>query len=437
MTTTAHRASTAWKRLNRECLCGASLLLAIALGLSNGCITHPQNPAATQPATAVDLATTQPTYWLSQPPAAQVAGNDFDTVWQACKTTARDYLFALDRTDYRAGLITTVPLVSRQWFEPWRPDTGSVKQVFANSLGAIRRTLRFEVDRNLDQTYTITPKVLVEREAILERRVTDVSEYRLAFSGPGVRIVPREAVHLDPDTYQDVPIKYWYPIGRDTEMERQVARRLERKLQQPQLAGRSESAAPAPPPAAAATPLAPDGLVSDIGPNQTLFINVGAADKVVPGMTFEIYDGRATLPTLQSYAQVNPLSRGWVEVFAVGNGVSTCRIIQFTGNTPPTKGDQIFNFIFERGRPNHFALLGDFTNTDRATMADLIKRWGGVVDPAPTPDTTYAVLGTPPKDPSKVSAYDAARSQVEQLKIPTVTEDRLSLLIRYYDPSKR
>ncbi len=42
------------------CLIGGILLG----GFGSGCIMHPQNPAATQPATYLDLSTTQPSYWL-------------------------------------------------------------------------------------------------------------------------------------------------------------------------------------------------------------------------------------------------------------------------------------------------------------------------------------------------------------------------------------
>jgi hypothetical protein len=422
----------------REALCVVAGAVALGIGLIPGCITKPQNPSATQPATALDPATTQPSYWLNQPAAAQVQGRDYERVLEACRQTARGYLFTLDRVDYRAGEITTAPQVSKQWFEPWRPDTGTAYQIFANSLGAIRRTLSFEVARNPDETYTITPKVLVEREVILERRVTDVSQYRLAFSGPGTKIQPREAVTLDPETYPDVPIKYWYPTSRDTEMERQVAARLRRALEKSQaIASGGGGTGAIVETGTASVPLQPDGVVSGLGPNGTLYINVGAGEKVVPGMTFEIYDGRATLPTLAAYAEHNPGSKGWVEVVSVGNGSSTCKVVKPDGNTPPRAGDQIFNFIFARGRENHFSVAGDMSLAGRDTLTALIMRWNGVVDPLVGPKTDYLILGSLPKDDAARRAYETARGQAEQLKVPIVSEDRFNLLIRYYNPWQR
>jgi hypothetical protein len=410
---------------------GASALVMAAAASLPGCITHPQNPAATQPATAVDLATTQPTYWLDQPAAAEVEGRDFDTLWQACKEVARGYTFTLDRVDYRAGEISTVPMVSKQWFEPWRFDSGTAYETLANSMGAVRRTLFFNVARNPDQTYTITPRVLVEREAILERRVTDVSQYRLAFSGPGPKIQPREAVTLEPGTYPDVPVKYWYPTGRDTQLEIQVAKRLKSELERRHAMAGAPAATPQTAPVTT-IPLQADGIVSEVN-GESISINLGEADRVVPGMTFEVYDARATLPELETYATNNPQSRGWIEVVKVGNGQSVCKVLQRAA-IPVRKGDEIFNFIYQRGQANHFAVAGNFS-TPRKTVTDLITRWGGAVDPAVMPQTTYLVLGAPPAGAER-QAYDAARSQAEQFKIPIVSEERFNLLIRYYDPQK-
>ena len=195
-----------------------------------GCITGRQEPAATQPATAVDLATTQPEYWYARPTVAEVRASDFGKLWDAAKETARKYQLALDREDYRAGVISTVPEISKQVFEFWRGDAGTASEAVANTTGAVRRTVRFEVSRGADGTFTLVPKVLVERQSIFERRVTDVSQYRYAFAGPARAQPARTAVTLDPETYQDVPVKYWYPIGRDLEMERQVARRVEKEM---------------------------------------------------------------------------------------------------------------------------------------------------------------------------------------------------------------
>lgn len=411
-------------------------LSSILVFLSLNCINKPQNPAATQPATAIDPATTQPSYWLNQPAAAHVQTTDFDQTWNACKSVARGYLYTLDREDYRDGLITTAPMISKQWFEPWRPDTGTVGAMLANSTSAFRRTLRFEIDRNPDNTFTVTPKVLVEREALLERRVTDVSQYRLAFAGAALRQSPRYSNTFDSGVNPDiVPFKYYYPVARDTEMEKQVAQRLRSTLDKsaPAPIATIDPKTPVTPAPASGQPA--DGAVAAIGLTDTVYINLGAADKVVPGMTFAVFDKKAIIPALDQFAAENPGLKGWIEILTVANTSSTAKVIKSIA--PITQGDNLYNFIYQRGQQNHFGVAGEFQTATRDTLSGLVWRWNGVVDDQVTGNTTCIILGQPPKDAPSLKIYEALRARAAELKIPIIDETRFNLLIRYYDPAKR
>jgi len=178
-------------------------------------------------------------------------------------------------------------------------------------------------------------------------------------------------------------------------------------------------------------------VVSAVAPDGTLTLNIGVGERVVPGMTFEVYDERATLPTVATFGEHNPGSKGWIEVVSTANGSSTGRMVKADGGVPPRAGDQVFNFIFARGRQNHFGLSGDFAMADRATLTALITRWNGVVDEAVGPRTDYLILGSAPKEDAARRGYETSRSQAEQLKVPVVSEERFNLLIRYYDPSRK
>src|SRR5438270_2930186 len=105
------------------CVVPVSGLAALA-----GCIgRHPYDPAATQPVTVVDLATTQPDYYYNQPTVASVTSLQFQPLWDACLEACRRDGFDIDRQNYRLGLITTKPLISKQVLEPWKRDTGTSK----------------------------------------------------------------------------------------------------------------------------------------------------------------------------------------------------------------------------------------------------------------------------------------------------------------------
>ena len=101
------------KSLMLAAVCGSAFLPAVSA---------PANPAATQPATAIDPKTAEPGYWYDLPGVVTVNTPEFDTLWKACKLAARDDGFVLDRPGYRDGVMTTQPLTSKQFFEPWLND---------------------------------------------------------------------------------------------------------------------------------------------------------------------------------------------------------------------------------------------------------------------------------------------------------------------------
>jgi hypothetical protein len=201
-------------------------LMLVALG---GCITQPQHPAATQPATTRNLATTQPSYWLDQPAPASAHANDFQRLWTASEDVARDFFFRLDRQDFRAGLLTTRPMVSAQWFEPWRRDVRTAKHRNESSLATIRRTAHFQFERLDDGSYRVTPRVLVERQALAEQRITSAVAYQQYFRRP-LRAQDRPRGTRESDVGVYLPNRYWYPVGRDAALEKAFVEAIEKEI---------------------------------------------------------------------------------------------------------------------------------------------------------------------------------------------------------------
>jgi hypothetical protein len=183
-----------------------------------GCATEP--PPLTEPK-KLDPETAKASYWLDKPAAASIFGADYDKLWNACGDTARYELFTLDRQDYREGLLTTHPLISKQIFEPWRPDTGDFYSTMQNSLQTIRRTIQFEFD-TIPGGYTVTPKVLVERLYMRARRITNPSQAPGSFdTGEPTGVMGGS---LDGGT------PYWYAVGRDLAMEAELAQMVKQRI---------------------------------------------------------------------------------------------------------------------------------------------------------------------------------------------------------------
>jgi len=184
-----------------------------------------QNPAATQPATAVDPKTAQIAYWLDKPTIAHVSWRDFDRLWNASRDSMQDDGFAIDRRDYREGVLTSLPLVSKAAYEIWRNDVQTAHDLDQSTVGTVRRTIRFDIRRLADGSFQASPRVLVERYCMIERRVTSVSQYQDIFS---IRLL--DVNRENEEAGMAIPAEYWYPIARDYTLEHQLAKSVERHL---------------------------------------------------------------------------------------------------------------------------------------------------------------------------------------------------------------
>src|SRR3954466_4623858 len=200
-------------------LVGALTLVALALiGCISGSGISNEN---TVPATISDPAATQPSYWYQQPTAASAVYDSFSTLFKTCENVSRDFYFKIDRVDYRDGILTTVPLESAQAFEPWRPDVQTFQDARESTLASIRRTIRWEFKRQDDGTFEVTPKVLVERQTVQERRITNVALYRGAYTKEKPSDAPQGSHEADEGFL--IPGKYWYSVGRDPVLESKLA----------------------------------------------------------------------------------------------------------------------------------------------------------------------------------------------------------------------
>jgi hypothetical protein len=197
-----------------------ALLSMLAIMPVVGCASHPSVADAAKAQTP-SQATSAPT---TAPTENTVTAYNFDKLWNAAADEARSRMFVIDRRDYRGGVLTTEPLLSAQFFEPWRRDVLKAADVAESSLASIRRTIRYEFTRNDDGTFSVVPHVLVERYAATERRITNAMMYRAAFrrtTATGSR---------ERDRGIELPQRYWYRTGNDPVLENSLAEALRRRL---------------------------------------------------------------------------------------------------------------------------------------------------------------------------------------------------------------
>lgn len=174
------------------------------------------------PSAAVETARIDPS---TQPSQAFVSATDFDELWNASDDVARSLLFKPDRQDRRSGTLQTEPMTSSQWFEPWRRELKSADAVAQSSLATVRRTLTVQITKDpASNTFRATPSILVERYARTGSRITNSARYRQVYQ-PN-----RSTGSAERDRGVLLPNAYWYPIGNDPDLERDIAARIQKQL---------------------------------------------------------------------------------------------------------------------------------------------------------------------------------------------------------------
>ncbi|HZL34462.1 MAG TPA: hypothetical protein VFC78_04070 [Tepidisphaeraceae bacterium] len=204
--------------MNHRCF-RSFLCCLLACGVGGCMVFKPVNPKAA-PATAVDAKLANSEYWFNLPAVEHVKANNFDLLWDACRRAAITSSFEIDRTDYRLGLMTTKPLVSRQFFEFWKGDVADGRSELDSNEATRRRVVHFEIHKSKGGGYVCEPKVVVEHYAMPERRITSVTQYLDVFS------ITRPLSSQTTDEGQPMRIEYWYAERRDNAMEHKLAKKL-------------------------------------------------------------------------------------------------------------------------------------------------------------------------------------------------------------------
>jgi len=186
--------------------------------------------------------------------------------------------------------------------------------------------------------------------------------------------------------------------------------------------------------------------------SDVVFINIGARDRVKPGLSFEVFSPFGE--------RANGFrGKASIEVTAVTEDTAECRVTRQTPGRPIVEGDLIVNIAYEPKRAPRFVVRGEF-DLDYDGVADLdgveriesmVRAWGGQVVDQVDQSTDFVVLGLGPSVPSfssrrQVSAVfeELARTQAERyreyeqvvekartLNIPIITQNQFLFLTGY------
>jgi len=186
----------------------------------------------------------------------------------------------------------------------------------------------------------------------------------------------------------------------------------------------------------------------------TVYINRGRNDRIVLGMSFEVYGDASQIKRTAD----GDYSRGKasLEVIRLDDNSATCRVTRATRGNPVTKGDVIANALYDPHKTYSFLVFGNFdadrdgrsTPTEAGEVKAIITGWGGRLADSLSGDVDFLVLGTrpvvPPQPPADAPTallqefirqrniareYDRLFEQAAATSIPVLNENRLRTLI--------
>ncbi len=144
----------------------------------------------------------------------------YDNIWQQAMKLLVDTGFVLDRKDYRLGILTTQPLPSAQWVEPWKPQQTTFKNALENTVNMQQRSVRISISKVPEKPdfYEIGIEVLVERqnnpiETIGGPVFVEGSGFGKAQVSLRSDYAPAEVKGIGPG---------WYTLGHDQQLEHKL-----------------------------------------------------------------------------------------------------------------------------------------------------------------------------------------------------------------------
>lgn len=157
------------------------------------------------------------------------------------------------------------------------------------------------------------------------------------------------------------------------------------------------------------TDLEPEGRLLEVNPTSPhVIINLGASDRVVPGLIFEVFQ----------YERGNYVEKGMIEVVQTQAQIATCRVLSVKDarKMPLSQNDYIGNPVFSTRRPKVFVVSGEFKTHNKDDLEMFIRQTGGIVREKLSPGVDILVAGDrSEKDQDSAREYAVHAMTEEQL----------------------
>ena len=200
-----------------------------------------------------------------------------------------------------------------------------------------------------------------------------------------------------------------------------------------------------------------DGSIIDLDPINAKLVTIsrGMKDKLVLGMTFEVYADATQLRVSEQTGRYSP-GKATVEVIRIDESSAAARVVRQSRSSGVAKGDVIANPVYDPSKIYSFLIFGDFdpsrtgnpSPVGQGEIRTLIEGWGGRIAPTLAGDVDFIVLGArpviPPAPPTGAPAnivqsftlakrtaeeYDRLLTQAAATSIPVLNENRLYTLL--------
>lgn len=144
----------------------------------------------------------------------------YNQLFDSVATGLRHYTFRLDRRDRVAGIITTFPETSANWFEFWRPQPKPAYYWAEANTKTVQRQAIVQLRPVSGETGAYDLDIEVRRFAysLEERQVDNSAAAMRIFSGAA----PTASGRME----SPAESSHWIPLGRDEFMENDILNRI-------------------------------------------------------------------------------------------------------------------------------------------------------------------------------------------------------------------